>query len=156
MLVIDYVNESFHKDRVVRRIVMAAAPSAQITVRGDSWSDAGARMANRNLQMMTQVDEHARRGCEQRRAESEAREATHFDAYGASIESACVPGIIGEIDHLRRLTAVLANDVVRRDTRPARFEPSDRALVPSQSCKTMRSTRVPPRLEKLGTVSKQA
>ena len=57
------------------------------------------------------------------------REATHLDADGASIESAGVPGIVGEVDHLRHFTAVLANDVVRRDLRSAHFEPSDGALV---------------------------
>ena len=43
------------------------------------------------------------------------REATHLDADGASIESAGVPGIVGEVDHLRHFTAVFANDVVCRD-----------------------------------------
>ena len=35
------------------------------------------------------------------------------------------------VDHLRRLTAVLANDVMRRDIRPAQFEPSNGALAPA-------------------------
>ena len=65
--------------------------------------------------------------------------------------SARVAGTVGEVDHLRRLTAVLANDVMRRDIRPAQFEPSNGpSYPPSQSCKTMRSTRMPWRPEKLG------
>ena len=112
MLVVDHANKSFHEDRVIRRIVMAAARCAQITMRGDAWADATARMANRNLQMMTQVGEYAPRGREQGRLKAATREATHLDADGASIESAGVPGIVGEVDHLRHFTAVFANDVV--------------------------------------------
>ena len=94
---------------------MAAARSAEITMRGNAWADATPRMANRNLQMMTQVGEYAPRGREQRRLKTATCEATHLDADGASIESAGVPGIVGEVDHLRHLTAVFANDVVCRD-----------------------------------------
>ena len=40
-----------------------------------------------------------------------------------------VPGIVGKVDHLRHLAAVLADQVVRRNIRRAQFEPSDSALV---------------------------
>ena len=112
MGVVDHANECLHEDRVVGRIAMAAAGSAKIIMRGNTWSDATACMANRNLQMMAEIGEHARRGREQRRIETPARETTHLDAHGASIEGARVPGVVGEVDHLRRLTAVLANDIV--------------------------------------------
>jgi hypothetical protein len=49
---------------------MATASSAEITMRGDARPDAGAFMANRNLQMMAQIRVHARRGCAQRRVET--------------------------------------------------------------------------------------
>ena len=55
--------------------------------------------------------------------------ATGSAPSGASIESARVPGIVGEVHHLRHLTPVFANDVVRGDFRLAHFEPSDGALV---------------------------
>jgi hypothetical protein len=42
-----------------------------------------------------------------------------------------VLGIVREVDHLDHLTVVLANDIVRRNIRPASFEPSDGALVPA-------------------------
>lgn len=79
--------------------------------------------------MIAQEGEHTRGGCKQRRIKAATREATHFDADGAPIESARVPGIVGEVDHLRCLTPVLADYVVRGNTRPAQFEPSDEALV---------------------------
>ena len=79
--------------------------------------------------MIAQKGEHARGSCKQRRLETTTREATHLDSNGAPIEGACMPGIVGEVDHLRRLTPVLADHVVRRHTRPAQFEPSDGALV---------------------------
>jgi hypothetical protein len=151
MLAVDHANKFLHEGRVVLRIMMATARSAEIIMRANARPDACVRMTNWNLQMMAQIREHARRGCEQRRIQTAIREATYLDAYRASIESAHVPGLVGEVDHLRRLTAVLANDVVCRAIRPAHFEPSDGALYPpSQSCNTMRSTLMPRLLEKLG------
>jgi hypothetical protein len=79
--------------------------------------------------MIAQKGEHTRGSCKQRRLKTTTREATHLDANGAAIESACMPGIVGEVDHLRYLTPVLADHVVRRHTRPGQFEPSDGALV---------------------------
>jgi hypothetical protein len=79
--------------------------------------------------MIAQKGEHPRASCKQRRIKTTTREATHLDANGAPIESACMPGIVGEVDHLRCPTPVLADHVVRRHTRPAQFEPSDGALV---------------------------
>jgi hypothetical protein len=49
---------------------MATASSAEITMRGDARPDACALMAKRNLQMMAQTREHARRGCAHRRVET--------------------------------------------------------------------------------------
>ena len=45
-----------------------------------------------------------RASCKQRRIKTTTREATHLDANGAPIESARMPGIVGEVDHLRCLT----------------------------------------------------
>jgi hypothetical protein len=55
------------------------------------------------------------------------REATRLDANGAPIESACMPGIVGGVDHLRCLNPAFADHLVRRHARPAQFEPSDGA-----------------------------
>src|ERR1700679_1843454 len=79
--------------------------------------------------MVAQKGEHMRASCKQRRVKTTTREVTHLDANGAPIESARMPGIVGEVDHLRCLTPVLADHVVRRHTRPGQFEPSDGALV---------------------------
>jgi hypothetical protein len=69
--------------------------------------------------MIAQKGEHASGGCKQKCIKTTTREATHLDANGAPIESACLPGIVGEVDHLRCLTPVLADNVVRRHARPA-------------------------------------
>jgi hypothetical protein len=79
--------------------------------------------------MIAQKGEHTRASCKQRRIKTTTHEATHLDANGAPIDSACMPGIVGDVDHLRCLTPVPADHVVRRRTRPAQFEPSDGALV---------------------------
>lgn len=70
-----------------------------------------------------------RASCKLRRIKTTTREATHLDANGAPIESACMPSIVGEVDHLGCLTPALADHLVSRHTRPAQFEPSDGALV---------------------------
>lgn len=101
--------------------------------------------------MIAQKGEHMRASCKLRRIKTTTREATHLDANGAPIESACMPSIVGEVDHLGCLTPALADHLVSRHTRPAQFEPSDGALVTtSESCDIRRSARVPRRLEKLG------
>ena len=79
--------------------------------------------------MIAQKGELTRASCKQRRIKPTTREATYLDANGAPIESACIPNVVSEADHLRCLAPVLADHVVRRHTRPAQFEPSDRALV---------------------------
>ena len=71
---------------------MTVARRAEIFVRGNTRSDASARMLP------------------QRRIKTRTCEATHFDGNGAPTESACMPGIVGEVDHLRCLTSVLAGD----------------------------------------------
>lgn len=63
--------------------------------------------------MIAQRGEHASGSCKQRRIKTTTRKATHLDADGAPIESACVPGIVGEVDHLRCLASVLADNIVR-------------------------------------------
>jgi hypothetical protein len=112
MLVVNNANKSLHEERVVGRIVMTASCSAEVVVRGNARPDASTRMPNRNLQMMAQIGEHARRGRKQRCIETATRKATHLDAHGPSIESAGVPSVVGEVDHLCRLTALLTNDVM--------------------------------------------
>jgi hypothetical protein len=79
--------------------------------------------------MIAQKGELTRASCKQRRIKPTTREATYLDANGAPIESACIPNVVSEVDHLHCLTPVLADHVVRRHTRPAQFEPSDGALV---------------------------
>jgi hypothetical protein len=49
MFIVNHANKFLQENRVVRRVAMAAAGSPEITVRGDAWPDAGARMTNWNL-----------------------------------------------------------------------------------------------------------
>jgi hypothetical protein len=129
ILAIDQAYKFFHEGRVVGWIVMAAASRAQIAMRGNTRTDASASMTNWNLQMMAQVSGHPRGGCDQSRLEAAIREAAHLDADRAAIETACVPSIVGEVDHLRCLGPVLSDHVMRGHPGRAQFEPSDSALV---------------------------
>ena len=47
--------------------------------------------------MLAQKGEHTRASCKQRHIKTTTREATHLDANGALIESARMPGIVGEV-----------------------------------------------------------
>jgi hypothetical protein len=49
MLIVDQANKSLHEAGVVGRIVMIAARSAEIIVRGNARPDASARMSDWNL-----------------------------------------------------------------------------------------------------------
>jgi hypothetical protein len=68
---------------------MASASRAQIAMRGDTPTDASASMTNWNLQMMAEVSEHSRGGCDQRRLEAAIREDAHLDADRAAIGGRC-------------------------------------------------------------------
>jgi hypothetical protein len=116
MLVVDHLNECFHECGVVGRIVMAASRCTEITMRSDTWSDSTARVTNRDLQVLAEIGKDARRSREQRRAKATTCKSAHLDPDGAPVESASVPGIVREFDHLRRLVPVLTNDEMRGDT----------------------------------------
>jgi hypothetical protein len=47
--------------------------------------------------MIAQKGGHTRGSCKKRHLKTTSREATHLDAKGAAIESACMPGIVDEV-----------------------------------------------------------